>query len=605
MSIVQSALFVATYVAAYAVILLAPKTNRPQRTMTWLAASFFFLMGYDGLVAGICTLAHIPVSTFSQSVGHIILIALLAMSVARHKKVQMLSFTRMDAIALTLIILVVSLVSIIWFDLEFTPHYILNDPAAHFRRSVDIFEEGTVSGMYTAWNFIADWIGVIAPFIRFDLYYKIYCAADISFLLFTGLLFYAFASELLKNGRHADIIALIFSVLYILGYPVTCIIWGYCYLTVGISFSILIALLCRYVSKELTLPYLSCLAIALYGLITTYALFAPFLFALAFYFCLKGAGVGGRVITARTALVGIIVFAIPGLLGCWFFYIDILAPSSVTVSSALAREGGMYRNLYSNLVLFAPLILVTLGSLVRNRTLRDSPEALLFTAMTIAFLIMLIPAYYLLLSTYYLGKMQFAIWPFALLLAARGASLCFELPAKTLLGAYAAVVAFLCIMVTGRIDEKLDILYADTPIGIGTASGYHPYLDVYRWNFGNLRDSGTISRDVWDIFEHAADHVEQGEEVPLLGAWMYFVWYRPITMQDDIIDYNLSSNNDDAALVVEKLMDSDVEYVASVILDYGTQGNNNAVEATQLLLSQPGVSIVYQNAGGYIVRIER
>lgn len=605
MSLVQSVLFVATYVAAYAVIVLAPKTDRPQRTMTWLAASFFLLMGYDGLVAGICTLAHIPVSILSQSVGHIILIALLAASIARRKRIQALSFARMDAIALVLIILLVALVSIIWFDLEFTPHYILNDPAAHFRRSLDIFEEGTVSGMYTAWNFIADWVGVVAPFIRFDLFYKVYCSADIAFLLFTGLLFYAFAYELLRVGEHTGAIALVFSVLYILGYPVTCIVWGYCYLTVGISFSILIALLCRYVGKEFALAYLACLAIALYGLITTYALFAPFLFALVFYFCLKGAASVGKIMSARTALMGLVVFAIPGLLGCWFFYIDILAPSSVTVSNALAREGGMYRNLYSNLVLFAPLILVALGSLVKNHALRDTPEALLFIAMTASFLIMLIPAYYLLLSTYYLGKMQFVIWPFALLLAARGTSLCFELPAKALFGAYAAVVAFLGIMVAGRLDEKLDVLYADTPIGVGTATGYHPYLDVYRWNFGNLRDSGTISQDVWDIFTQAANYVEQDEEVPLLGAWMYFVWYRPITMQDDIIDYNLSSNSDDATLVVEKLMDSDVEYVASVVLDYGTQGNNNATEATQLLLSQPGVSAVYQNGGGYIIRIER
>lgn len=598
--------FIFTYVLAFLAILLCPKTDHVQSGVCWIAVSFFLLMAFDGFAAGICTLIGIRVSTLSQGIFQLILALALGARCASQKRLQTLEFCRFDIIAAVVCAALVGAISLIWFDIEFTPHYILNDPAAHFRQSLYIFHNGKVSGMYTAWNFIANCIGVASPFLRFDLYHKVYCACDIVFLYFNGLIFYSCCRTFLQEVRRSCALSGIFSALYILGYPLACIIWGFCYLSVGISFGILIAMFSIWISRQQWVPALYFyLALALYGLITTYALFAPFFYFVTFLYCVNLIRDRNGSVTTRSLFVPTAVFLLPGLIGSWFFYIDILAPGSVTFGNAIAREGGMYRNLYSNLVFFIPLILVSLVQAKRDHRLLRSPIAVLFCVLVAAFLIMLVPTYYHLISTYYLGKMQFIIWPFALLLAAEGASLCFAVSGATLLKCYGVVVLSMFLMVAGKVDQKLDELYSDTPIGVGTASGYHPYLDIYRWNFGNLEGSGTISTDVWDIFARAADYVADGEEVPFLGAWMYAVWYRPITYQDDINYYSLSSNDDNPETVVDKIMSSDVTHVAVVLAEYADQGNNNADDAARLLLSTPGTSVVFSNDAGYIVEINR
>lgn len=601
-----SVFFVISYCLSFAAIILFPKSPHKQNGIVWFAASFLILMAFDGFAAGVCTLIGIKVSILTQGSFQLLLALLLGTVCIIQKKVQGIVFVRFDVLSALFGIALIGFISFIWFDVEFTPHYILNDPAAHFRQSLYIFHNGSVTGMYTAWNFIASWIGVLSPFIRFDLYYKVYLACDIVFLYFNGLIFYSCCRVFLQNRQHSQIISAIFSILYVLGYPLTCIIWGYCYLTVGISFGILLAIFAVWMQRrQWSTALYPLLPLALYGEITTYALFAPFIYLITFFFSLYFEKSKEGSLTARTLILSAALYIIPGLLGSWFFYIDILAPTSTTFGSSIAREGGMYRNLYSNLVLFAPLLLVSISHSIKNHQLLKSPIVVLFFVFVTAFILMLVPTYYLVISTYYLGKMQFIIWPFALLLAAEGSALCFIDSGKTLLKCYAAVAVTLFIMVVGKIDERVDRLYSETPIGVGTASGYHPYLDVYRWNFGNLEGSGTVSTDVWDIFHRAADYVEDGEEVPFLGAWMYAVWYRPITYQDDIDYYSLSSNDDNPQIVVDKIMSSDVSHVAIVLYDYADQGNNNADEACNLLLGMPGTSISYSNNAGYIVSIER
>lgn len=599
MSAALSVIYLISYACAFCAIILYPKSTERERLLTWIPVGFFLLMAFDGLVAGVCTLLQIPVALASQLIGHLLLIAGIGIVAFKVKRIQRLFITKLDIVFLIIFSLICLVVIRMEFGADFTPHYLVTDPINHFRQSLRIYLDGTVSGMYQAWNFIASAIGVSSAFINFDYFYKVYCATDAIMWFFSGLLFYAAACETLSRDN-VEIFAGVFCVLYTLGYPLNGMIWGFCYLGIGVSFSVLAALFCKRMLSNRNGFFLFGFSLSLFALVTSYALFAPFVYLSLFMCTTASFSRNGKLFKPQNIALFIALFAIPGLLGSWFFYDGILSSGAVTFSNALDNEGGMYRNLYSNLVLFFPLIIVSLWNLKHSRAFVHSPNAILFLLLCIGFVAMLVPAYYHAISTYYLGKMQFAIWPFALLLSASGAQAAIKLPGKILLGAYSAVFSFLCIMVVGGVDQRFAEAYQ--PIGVGTPAAYHSYLDIYRWNLDTMRTSGEISSDVWSLFHEAADYVSNGEEVPIIAAGMYSGWYYDITCQlDEIRSVRVNSNDPDE--VLEQIMQDGYRYVAVVTIPYGNQGDNGASIATQALLSQDNSSIVFQNDAGYIVEI--
>ena len=599
MPVAQSILYLLSYVVSFVSIMAFPKGSNRERALTWIPVTFFLLMSFDALVAGVCTLLHIPVGLASQGAGNVILAVTLVLIMRKKGRIQSLSFNRRDAVFLVLFSLVALVVIRMEFGSDFTPHYLVTDPINHFRNSLRILFEGTVSSMYQAWNFIATAIGFASGFVRFDMYYKVYCLCDALFWYFGGLLFYSFAGDLL-SGRYKEYIAGIFAILYALGYPLNSLIWGFCYLGVGVSFSVLAAFLTRRALTSSNTLNLACLAISLFGVITSYALFTPFVFLSVFISILQNT-IQTKQPPRRFIFILVAVFLIPGLLGSWFFYDGILSSGSVTFAGALENEGGMYRNLYSNLVLFAPLFLVSLWQHIKKRRVFQSPHTLLFSILVVAFAILLIPTYTHTLSTYYLGKIQFVIWPFALLLSAEGSEEIINLPGKALLASYAAVLAFLGIMVVGEVDQKITEAYR--PIGVGTPGGYHPYLDLYSWNLTQMRYSGAISSDVWDLCHEASNYVETGKEVPIIAAYMYTGWYYDITCQIDEIR-RIRSTSTEWRQAVTMAIDGGYDYLTVITLDYGNQGNDGAAEASEYLLSLEGANLVYQNSAGYILHLE-
>ena len=600
MSAALSVIYFISYIAALCAIVLYPKAMERERLLVWAPIAFFLLMAFDGLVAGICTLLQIPVALTSQLIGHLLLIAVTSIVVFREKRIQRIFITKYDIAFLILYSLICLIVIRMEFGADFTPHYLVTDPINHFRRSLRIYLDGTVSGMYQAWNYIASAISVSSAFIDFDYFYKVYCATDAIMWYFSGLLFYAAACEVLNRDK-AEVFAGIFCVLYTLGYPLNGMIWGFCYLGVGVSFSVLAALLCKRMLQDRSRFLFSGFALSLFALITSYALFAPFIFISMLISTIVSFSRNAKLVTPQNIMLFIALFVIPGLLGSWFFYDDILSSGVVTVSNALDNEGGMYRNLYSNLILFFPLIIVSLWNHKRGHTFFCSPNAILFSLLCAGFIVLLIPTYYHAISTYYLGKMQFVIWPFALLLSASGTQAAIKLPGKILLGAYSATFSFLCIMVVGGIDQRFVDAYQ--PIGVGTPASYHPYLDIYRWNLDTMRTSGEISSSIWSLFHEAAGYVSDGNEVPIIAAGMYSGWYYDITCQlDDIRSVRVNSNDPEA--VIRQVMQDGYRYAVVVTIPYGSQGDDGASIASQTLLSNNSLSIVYQNDAGYIVEID-
>lgn len=599
MSAVLSIAYLLSYVAAISAIVLYPKSAKKERALTWIPIAFFLLIAFDGFVAGVCTLLSIPVSLVSQMVGHLLLIAGVYATTRKKKQIQRIYITKRDIAFLVLFTLITLIVVRMEFGSDFTPHYLVTDAINHFRRSLRIYFDGTVSGMYQAWNFIASAIGVSSAFMRFDMFYKVYLTCDALLWYASGLLFYAAACEVLKREK-TEIIAGIFCLLYTLGYPLNGLIWGFCYLGVGVSFSIAAIVFCKRILHENSLLYYFGLALTLFALVTSYALFAPFVYLVVFVCWSISFKRSNSLLSPRYFLLCLAVILIPGILGSWFFYDDILSAGTVTVTDALSNEGGMYRNLYSNLVLFAPLIIVGLWNFWRDRSLSTQPQATLFLVLCVSFAIMLIPAYYHALSTYYLGKMQFVIWPFALLLAAQGAQQAMNMTGKILLGGYSAVFAFLGIMVVGNVDQRVTEAYQ--PISVGTPAGYHPYLDVYQWNLNTMRTSGAISGDVWELCHEASNLVAEGEDVPAIAFGMYRGWYCDITCQlDDVRAIRVSPDNPEE--VVDQIIDDDYQYVTVITIPYGGQGDDGAAAASNILLSEHNVELVFQNGAGYIARL--
>ena len=83
---------------------------------------------------------------------------------------------------------------------------------------------------------------------------------------------------------------------------------------------------------------------------------------------------------------------------------------------------------------------------------------------------------------------------------------------------------------------------------------------------------------------------------------MYRGWYCDITCQLDDVR-GIRVNPDSPGEVVNQIIDDRYQYVTVITIPYGEQGDDGAAAASDILLKEHDVEIVYQNNSGYIAQL--
>lgn len=235
--------------------------------------------------------------------------------------------------------------------------------------------------------------------------YQLYILFDMFMLFVSGVLMYATISEISK-GRSIRYIGFVTSTLYLLAYPLNSVLMGSAYLTLSFIFITAIILIWNKKDKLQKKYFILILFLLNLGLVHSYILF------------------GGIVLLAE--LIAYILMYKRKLIKYAFFSIILPLITLVIyiyigqdkIVSMLAEEGPMYKNYYSNFIIYVPFIMYAIYIKVKGKNKID------FATILFSLTIIVLPVCYMLknekvLSAYFCSKFYYLFWVPTLFLFAK------------------------------------------------------------------------------------------------------------------------------------------------------------------------------------------
>lgn len=242
--------------------------------------------------------------------------------------------------------------------------------------------------------------------------YRIYIIFDVLIYLMIGLMFYYLLEKYINNHIGKQIIAIILTIIYMLGYPLNSLITGFHYFSLGMLQILCIIFILREYgnNKIILLFFLNA------GLLLTYNLFAPVMYIIELIIILMYNKKEERKILNKNLIINIIIsLVIPGIIGICFFIIPrIFQNIDLSSSQNLNVDGYIYINYITNIIIFIPFALYATYIQIRNK--EYSVEMISFWSMTFFTSLFLLGNTIGKISTYYYMKNYYVLIAFILLL---------------------------------------------------------------------------------------------------------------------------------------------------------------------------------------------
>ena len=454
---IQGIIFLISTIALIISFILIKKVNKKISILTSIGIALVLDMCYNAFLCYVLTFFTIPNKLYILAIINFLISIILIIKILKKDKnnkfnLQEYSINKMDVIA-TLVILIITLgVAYANFGFPFNIKYESGDPATHYLTSVKFMQDErllTVSEDKVFKSFesrkFASYVnsGLIMKCFeeKIDIIdnYVIFIAFGIFILYLTGYLIYFVMCNFAKNTK-AKVLALILSILCILGYPLNSLLFGFEYMS--LSFTIILAIIeMMIIIKEdkIKMSYnLIILFLLNFGLFCSYYMFVPFVYPAEWiYLCIYSYKKDKKIICKNNILMLTITLLVPFLLG-YIYHMEpniykILINKTINtdeildipirlMESGFNTFGYIYTNLYSNFILLAPLALyVVIRKFKENKFL-----SILFIFNVLFIALLLVGRAFDKVSYYYLSKNYFTLWIIIFILNFRGLMYIFE-----------------------------------------------------------------------------------------------------------------------------------------------------------------------------------
>lgn len=454
---IQGIIFFISTIALIISFILIKKVNKKISILTSIGIALVLDMCYNAFLCYVLTFFTIPNKLYILAIINFLISIIFIIKILKKDKnnkfnLQEYSINKMDVIA-TLVILIITLgVAYANFGFPFNIKYESGDPATHYLTSVKFMQDErllTVSEDKVFKSFesrkFASYVnsGLIMKCFeeKIDIIdnYVIFIAFGIFILYLTGYLIYFVMCNFAKNTK-AKVLALILSILCILGYPLNSLLFGFEYMS--LSFTIILAIIeMMIIIKEdkIKMSYnLIILFLLNFGLFCSYYMFVPFVYPAEWiYLCIYSYKKDKKIICKNNILMLTITLLVPFLLG-YIYHMEpniykILINKTINtdeildipirlMESGFNTFGYIYTNLYSNFIMLAPLALyVVIRKFKENKFL-----SILFIFNVLYIVVLLVGRALDKVSYYYLSKNYFTLWIIMFILNFRGLMYIFE-----------------------------------------------------------------------------------------------------------------------------------------------------------------------------------
>ena len=383
------------------------KSEEKLNFIKWLIIFIVSLLGYNILIGMILGLLNITSHIWLLSVINLIISIILDYKCAKNKEFQKYYIRKIDIFGLLIILIVFSVMffkdlyiykgDITHFAVDSAIHY---RAAKHYSDNLKIFvnvEDKTFFNfnVMQPGAYINDGIfmNVVNGMTGLGHEY-IYQIFETLVLFLSGLAFYAIFINRIKTKRGL-VASLALFALYIYGYPYNAWIYGFSYLAVAIAIvAILVSVIEELYAKEKINKVLviSLIGILGTGLIFSYCLFVPAIFASICIYCFikdilnknekKYLKIFGKNTLIVTGILVIVTLA--GI--CYLFIPSFFIEGQTNLVSALKIDGAIYSEKYQNFLPYIPFAIIYLFELIRKIKERKLEYIDIFSILTIGFL---------------------------------------------------------------------------------------------------------------------------------------------------------------------------------------------------------------------------
>lgn len=518
-STVLSIFYLLTCALAFLGLFVIKKSEAKLNVVLCMPVYVLVIMLYTAFFAGIIDILHIPINLLSLGMGNVIFAVGLCMCSFIKKKIQQYKFSWLDLGVFLVFVAFTILVAVTQFDLNLNINYETTDPSRHMRSAQAIIETQALSKMYYASLINAVFISVGLGFVKSFWAYKLFILADVFMFLLSALIMYVIA-RLYAKKTVAKLLSLVFILFYLMCYPLNNMVFGFVYLGIGVSICAYLILMSQCYANGITSKVTSVIALMLgsYGIITCYALFAPFVYVSVASFIAIEFIKQKRLFSKEFFATEFGIFLLPTVMGLYFSFFKMFGNQISEVGSAINTEGYIYRDLYSNFIIILPFAIYGLiNAFVTKKVNCHHILLIIFAAIT------LVMFYFGLqgkISSYYYYKMYYPLSMLCFVTALEGiCNLCKK--SVTVIISYLLVWVFMAGMNFAKIDDKI----TNTKLLMSpTSSASGAFFPIVEFNL-RCMENPNFSVERVQLYEQSHEKQKEGKKVTLLSTTEPIYWF--------------------------------------------------------------------------------
>lgn len=409
-------LYIFSILLVFVLAILVPKTKEKINLIKTIILTLICLFAYNTAICYILNFINISITLFSLSIVNLLINIVFLYKIIKNKEIQKYKIEKRDIV----VCIVLSIIVIICICMNFKNltkiRYISTDSLQHYKAAREFSENTTLfdkaeensttskSHMPMGYVNVGILFKIFRPWIGVVSLYKIYILFEAFIYFLCGMMFYYCIEKICKT-RNQFIVGILFSIVYLIGYPLNSLISGFHYLLIGILYFTTILYTMKEIIIKEKIKFIYSVIMLMFlniGLIFSYALFCPVIYlAEFFYFIYKYKKDKNK---KHFIIFVLLTLILTGLMG---FDIILYQRFNEIGSTGISLEGWIYKNDWSNIILFLPFVGYYFIKIIKNDNFFEKSLLLCFI---IFFILLIIGKYTGICSSYYFYKNSYVLW---------------------------------------------------------------------------------------------------------------------------------------------------------------------------------------------------
>lgn len=474
---------------------------------------FLYLLGINGSI--------LIFSIINYFIGSIILLIIYL----KGKKIQKYYLDKKKIALFIVMGLIIFLLGCFRFRGFKTISYETVDSAIHYRHAVAFAEELSILDINNSKDDVFGAFVRVMPIsyvncgILFNLFdgfrdYMVFSVYNVFCLMLSSWLFLVTIIDVFRYKKKDYIYALIFSLFYILGFPLNSFLFGFCYLSLGIMVVNLLYLTIWHFKDEFDkniIFKLIVITLVTFSVFYSYYLFVPAVYlALGIYYIML---YKKKKMDFKTmSLYGIITLIVPFIIGFSYFFITLFKDKGVGIVATMIGTPG---NIYNNITPMYLFVFVTgyLGYLLTKNKKQDYLKLNMYI-ITVYIAIFLVLYIFKRADIYYFYKLFYMYWFFLLMFFAKEVS-----SFKKIFYSVLVVLLGISIFVHFFPTNKASLFFAQT--------------NIFTWNARSfIKERIVFEADEVEVMEKSMNYHNMcvnDNYFPMVNNGMKRIWYYAVT----------------------------------------------------------------------------